>query len=71
MKTVFSAHGQVRGGVLWVALANGCVLEMRRSVADGVETGGRLIRYAGPAGVADVLHNPPIDVELNRSVHIG
>lgn len=54
-----------------VQLANGCVLEMRRTFADGVETGGRLVRYAGPAGVGDILHNPPIDVELERPTHIG
>lgn len=54
-----------------VQLANGCVLEMRRTFADGVETGGRLVRYAGPASVTDILHNPPIDVELERPLHIG
>ncbi|MCP2638398.1 hypothetical protein K0817_017740 [Microbacterium sp. HD4P20] len=52
-------------------LASGCVLEMRRTFADGVETGGRLIRCAGPASVADILHNPPIGVELERPLHIG
>lgn len=54
-----------------IQLANGCVLEMRRVFADGVEIDDRVIRYAGPGRVSDVLDAPFIDIDLERPIHVG
>lgn len=54
-----------------IQLANGCVLEMRRVFADGVEIDDRVIRYAGPGRVSDVLDAPSIDIDLERPIHVG